>query len=45
MKKLQYEAPELRIALTEYEIRTADIYDSFDDGLNIPGEEITENDN
>ena len=45
MKKLQYEAPELRIALTEYEIRTANMFESFENTDNMIGEEITENDN
>ena len=46
MRKLQYETPSLRVALTENEIRTNDPFDSAeltDDG--VWGEEVTENDN
>ena len=37
MKKLTYETPELRIALTEDDIRANDIQDSADWGDNIGG--------
>ena len=46
MRKLQYEAPELRIALTEKDILTMDaIGNSAEFGTDIGGEEITEKDN
>ena len=42
MRKLQYEAPELRIALTEKEIRTDDILDSAEWATTVPGIEVPE---
>ena len=46
MRKLPYEAPELRIALTEYQIKANNPMDAsgFENGGQLPGEEITESD-